>query len=92
MTTKHLWLVIDRRTGPGRVQPRIVACSVDEYAPDVAQIPTEYAQTVYMRSWDGGAIWPVTGTEVALETLQQPSCDEIWQEQEREQRRKRGVE
>ena len=63
-------------------QPRIVACSVDEYAPDVAQIPTEYAQTVYMYEWDWGAICPFN--------MPLPESHEIWQEQEREQRRKRG--
>ena len=93
MTTKHLWLVIDRRTGPESVRPRYAVCSSDYHAPEVVGIPLTSAESIYIQEWTGHRFPPIdVYTPDGRILLAEFTPDPIWQEQEREQRRKRGVE
>ena len=66
MTTHQLYIVFDHRTGPDRVQPEIVACTIDEYPADIARIPIGYAECRYLGKWQGEPILPRTSSDNRL--------------------------
>ena len=96
MATHYLWLVIDNRTGEDRTGPELVAVTINECPYTVAGIPIAYADAHYIGEWTGEGIWPRTSTEAYLDWLggeggdEPPDC-RIFDELEREQRRKRGA-
>ena len=87
MTTQmHLWLVIDNRPRPDRMPREIVACTIDEHPYEVARIPIAYADTYYIDTYGGGAIWPRTSADNRISA----ELDEIFAEQELQRRRIKG--
>ena len=90
MTTLNLWIVFDHSPDDPR-PPELVACGADVRPNEIVKVPLAYAENRYIGEYDGGGIYPWTETDAGIEQIQQPDYEEIYDEMEREQRRKRGA-
>jgi len=88
--TTHLWIVFDHSPDDPR-PPELVACGADVRPNEIVNVPLAYAENRYIGEYDGGGIYPWTETDAGIEQIQQPDYEEIYDEMEREQRRKRGA-
>ena len=82
---RYLWLVIDHTPDKDiRRGPELVACGIDCCPESVVNVDIAYAENIYIGEHDGQAIYPWTEHDYNFD------YGAIWQEQEREQRGKRG--
>jgi len=102
MTTLNLWIVFDHSPDDPR-PPELVACGPDVRPNEIVKVPIAYAENRYIGEYDGGGIYPWTETDAGIEQIAEmptPEQDEHdtkmmilaerWQEQDANQRRKRG--
>ena len=91
MTTLNLWIVFDHSPDDPR-PPELVACGADVRPNEIVNVPLAYAENRYIGEYDddGSGVFPWTETDAGIEQIQQPDYEEIYDEMEREQRRKRG--
>ena len=102
MTTLNLWIVFDHSPDDPR-PPELVACGADVRPNEIVKVPLAYAENRYFGEYDGGGIYPWTETDAGIEQIAEmptPEQDEHdtkmmilaerWQEQDANQRRKRG--
>ena len=97
--TTHLWLVIDHTPGEYRRPPELVVCDRNTRPNEIVSVPLMYAENRYIGEADGSAIYPWTMTDRNIHDafeMPTPEQDEVdlmmLEEQEREERRKRGAE
>ena len=90
--TTHLWIVFDHSPDDPR-PPELVACGADVRPNEIVNVPLAYAENRYIGEYDddGSGVFPWTETDAGIEQIQQPDYEEIYDEMEREQRRKRGA-
>ena len=99
--TTHLWIVFDHSPDDPR-PPELVACGADVRPNEIVNVPLAYAENRYIGEYDddGSGVFPWTETDAGIEQIAEmptPEQDEVdaaivWDEIEREQRRKRGAE